>query len=355
MIDVADMSPGATFEMRAVSTPARRRLALTALGFGGAPLGNLGRALSEADADAAVEAAWDCGIRYFDTAPLYGHGLSETRLGRNLRRRPRGEFVLSTKVGRLLEPCAPGDEDSGIYVATPPLRVRFDYTRDGVIRSFEASLRRLGLDRIDVLYVHDLELATQGSRADYETRLHQLLDGGGWRALDDLRSSGAVAAIGLGVNQSEACERLLSLADPDIFLLAGRYTLLEQGPQSSLFPACARRGVAIVAGGPYNSGVLARRGGTFDYAPPAAEVLERVEALDRLCRRFDVPLAMAALQFVAAHPQVVSVIPGGQTTGEVRDNAARFRAPVPSGLWAALKSAGLVDPAAPTPDRLAAC
>src|SRR5579859_8008666 len=214
-------------------TPSGQPLAFTRLGFGGAPLGNLGWALTEDEADTTVAAAWDAGIRYFDTAPLYGHGLSERRLGRLLSQKPRDQFVLSTKVGRVLEPCTPGREVSGIYVGTPPFKVRFDYTRDGVRASFEASLRRLGVDRVDILYVHDLEPRTHGSKAAFEARTRELFDGGGWRALDELRGAGDVAAIGLGVNDIEPCETLLSRADPDLFLLAGRYTLLEQGPLAS--------------------------------------------------------------------------------------------------------------------------
>jgi D-threo-aldose 1-dehydrogenase len=234
--------------------------------------------------------------------------------------------------------------------------VRFDYTREGVLRSLEASFQRLGLDRVDIVYVHDMEPRTHGSEAAYEARLRELIDGG-WRALSDLRATGAVTAIGLGVNEVAPCERLLALADPDLFLLAGRYTLLEQTPLTSLFPACARRGVGIVAGGPYNSGVLARPDGSFDYAAPPDSVLARVAALRRVCQASGTPLATAALQFVAAHPQIVSVIPGGQGPAEVRDNAARFGEPIDQGLWDALKSEGLIERAAHTPARTveAAC
>jgi D-threo-aldose 1-dehydrogenase len=332
---------------RMFTPPHGRTLAFTALGFGGAPLGNMHRALDEREAVATVRAAWDAGLRYFDTAPLYGHGLSEARIGRALAGEARDGFVLSSKVGRVLEPCAPGDEASGIYRQTPPLKVRFDYTRDGVLRSFAASLDRLGLDRIDVVYVHDLEPAAHGAR--YETRWRELTAGGGWRALDELRAAGAVAALGLGVNAAAPCERMLAELDPDLFLLAGRYTLLEQAPLHGLLPACERRGVGIVIGGPYNSGVLARPDGTFDYAAAPPEVMARVERLRAVCDRFSVALPAAALQFALAHPAVVSVIPGGQTPGEVVANAAMLDAPAPAALWAALKDEALVDPAAPAP------
>jgi D-threo-aldose 1-dehydrogenase len=341
---------------RVFVTPHGRPLAFTRLGFGGAPLGNMHRPISEVESAATVRAAWDAGLRYYDTAPLYGHGLSETRIGRALAAEPRADFLVSTKVGRLLEPCAPGDEAAGIYRDTPPLRVRFDYSHDGVLRSFEASLARLELDRIDILYVHDLEPRTHGSADAYEARWRELTDGGGWRAMDELRRSGAVAAIGLGVNEAAPCERMLAELDPDLFLLAGRYTLLEQAPLHGLLPACERRGVGVVIGGPFNSGVLARAGGTFNYAAAPADVLVRVERLRSVSDRFGVSLPAAALQFVTAHPAVVSVIPGGQTPQEAAANAAMMGAAIPAELWTALREEGLIVPAAPTPAReTAAC
>jgi D-threo-aldose 1-dehydrogenase len=336
-------------ERKAFVTPLGRLLAFTRLGFGGGPIGNMHQVLTEADAEATVAAAWDGGVRYFDTAPLYGHGLSETRTGRSLAGRRRDDFVISTKVGRLLEPCAIGEEAGGIYRTAPGLRVRFDYSRDGVLRSFEESLKRLGLDRVDILYVHDIEPRTHRDEAVYETHLRALIDGGGWRALDDLRASGAVTAIGAGVNQAEACTRLLGLADPDLFLLAGRYTLLEQAPLHDLLPACEARGVGVVIGGPFNSGVLVRRDGPYNYHAAPAEVLARVERLERVCRRHGAALGAAALQFVGAHPAVVSVIPGGQTVAEVTANLAMAAEAIDPALWTALKDEGLIDPAAPTP------
>ena len=334
---------------RPFTTPLGRSLSFSALGFGTAPLGNMGRVLTEADADAVLTAAWNTGVRYIDTAPLYGHGLSEARVGRLLRGKPRDEIVVSTKVGRFLEPCAAGDEDSGIFLATPPLRVRFDYTRDGVLRSFDASLRRLGLERVDILLVHDCEPKTHGSAAAYEARWSELTTGGGWRALDELRAAGVVSAIGMGVNEVAPCERMLAELDPDLFLIAGRYTLLEQTPLHGLMAGCARRGVGVVIGGPYNSGVLARRSGSFDYAAPPPAILARVERLQATCDHFGVSLKAAALQFARTHPAVVSVIPGGQTPDEVTSNAVLLDEAIPDALWAALKDEGLMDPAAPTP------
>lgn len=348
--------PVAAATRRMFATPKGRSLAFTRLGFGGAPLGNMHRPLSEVESAATVRAAWDAGVRYFDTAPLYGHGLSEARIGRALGDEARDDFLVSTKVGRVLEPCEPGEEAAGIYRQTPTLKVRFDYTREGVLRSFDASLGRLGLDRVDIVYVHDLEPRTHVSAEAYEARWRALTDGGGWRALDELRSSGVVAALGLGVNETAPCERMLGELDPDLFLLAGRYTLLEQAPLHGLLPACERRGVGVVVGGPYNSGVLARADGTFDYAAAPPEVLARVERLRAACARFDTPLPAAALQFVEAHPAVVSVIPGGQTPREVAANAAMMDAAIPAGLWIALKEEGLIDVAAPTPSlESAAC
>ena len=346
-------TPTSATNRRTFVTPQGRGLAFTRLGFGGAPLGNMHRILAEDEAIATATAAWDAGLRYFDTAPLYGHGLSEQRIGRVLAGRPRPEFLVSTKVGRRLEPCPPGEADAGIYKGVPALEVVYDYSRDGVLRSLHASLDRLGLDRVDIVYVHDLERRTHGSDEAYEAPWRELVDGGGWRALSELRASGVVSAIGLGVNETAACERFLGELDPDFFLLAGRYTLLEQAPLAHLLPQCEGRGVGIVIGGPFNSGVLARQGGSYDYADAPREVLARVERLAAVCRRFGVPLAAAALQFAAAHPAVASVIPGAQVAAEVEANVGLMDVAIPPGLWASLKDAGLVDPAAPTPDQVA--
>ena len=347
--------PCAAASRRTFATPKGRGLTFTRLGFGGAPLGNMHRILAEDESVGTATAAWDAGLRYFDTAPLYGHGLSEQRIGRALAGRPRADCLVSTKVGRRLEPSAPGEAGGGIYKGVPPLRVVFDYSRDGVLRSLEASLARLGLDRVDIVYVHDLERRTHGSEGAYEARWRELADGGGWRALDELRAAGTVSAIGLGVNETAACERLIAALDPDLFLLAGRYTLLEQAPLAHLLPDCERRGVGIVIGGPFNSGVLARAGGSYDYADPPAGVVARVQRLAAVCERFGSPLPAVALQFAAAHPAVVSVIPGAQVAAEVAANVALMDAAIPPALWTALKDEGLVDPAAPTPVEVAAC
>jgi D-threo-aldose 1-dehydrogenase len=337
---------------RDLTTKAGRRLAFTALGFGTAPIGNMRRVMSDAEAEATVAGAWDRGSRYFDTAPLYGHGLAERRAGAVLAGKPRDAFLLSTKVGRLLEPCAPGEEASGIYEGVPPLKVRFDYSYDGVMRSYEESLARLGLDRVDILYVHDIDAMTHGSREAAEARTRELIDQGGWRALAELRAAGDVAAIGAGVNEWEPCMRLLELADPDLFLLAGRYTLLEQHALISLLPACTVKGVGVVIGGPFNSGLLATGaipGAMYNYAPAPRDVLERTDLIEAVCATHGVRLAQAALHFPLAHPAVVCVLPGGRTPAEVFENADLLRAPIPDTLWRDLKRAGLMSLDAPTP------
>jgi D-threo-aldose 1-dehydrogenase len=329
-------------------TRAGRELTFTAMGFGSAPLGNYLRPLSEAECDQTLAAAWDSGMRYFDTAPLYGLGLSEMRVGRLLAQRPRQEFTLSTKVGRLLTPCAKEEVNGFFFVETPQVRFSYDYSYDGVMRSYEASLKRLGLERVDILYVHDICGLVHGGREASEARIQELIETGGWRALTDLRDNGDVAAIGAGVNEWEPCARLLELVDPDLFLLAGRYTLLEQVPLDTLFPECAKRGVRIVAGGPYNSGILAG-GTTYNYAEAPAEVLARARAVDDVCRTHGVTLPAAALQFILANPLVVSVIPGGQTVAETKHNASVLNEAIPSALWRDLKDRQLLHERAPTP------
>jgi D-threo-aldose 1-dehydrogenase len=335
-------------EQRSFVTRAGRELSFTALGFGSAPLGNYLRALSEDECDATLSAAWTSGLRYFDTAPLYGLGLSEMRVGRLLGRQRRADFTISTKVGRLLEPCAASEVNGFFFVQTPQVRFVYDYSYGGIMRSYEESLRRLGLDRVDVLFVHDVDGFCHGGRAGSEARIQELVETGGWRALEELRASGEVAAIGAGVNEWEPCARLLELVDPDLFLLAGRYTLLEQDPIDKLFPQCAKRGVGIVIGGPFNSGILAGKP-TYNYAAVPPEVAARVHELDAVCRAFDVPLQRAALQFVLAHPLVVSVIPGSQSVEENRQNVAALGAGTPAALWAALKDKKLLPADAPTP------
>lgn len=326
-------------------------LTFTELGFGTAPLGNLYRAISDADASAILHRAWEAGVRYYDTAPLYGLGLSETRLNRFLRGKERDSYVLSTKVGRLLRAVEPEKRDGFGKWFDVPARVEvYDYSYDGVMRSLEFSLERLGVDRVDILYAHDLDLQVTGSQSLLDERLAQLM-GGGYRALVELRDQGVVKAVGAGLNMWEPCQWLAERGDFDIFLLAGRYTLLEQESLETFLPLCESRGIGVVIGGPYNSGILAtgaREGAYFNYdiAPP--DILERVRRIQASCERHGVRLVDAAFQFPLLHPSVVSVIPGGQSPEEMNSNIAASKAKMPGALWNDLKAEGLMHESAPT-------
>lgn len=337
--------------------PGRLQAPLTPLGFGGAAIGNLYRAVSDEDAREAVAAALDAGVLYFDTAPHYGFGLSETRLGEALAALdPQGRAAISTKVGRLLEPVsgkAAGERHG--FVDAEPYEPVFDYSYDAVMRSFEESLGRLRRDRIDILLAHDLGRATHGERHGHHLR--SFLEGG-HRALRTLKESGAVGAIGLGVNEWQVCEELMMAeVELDLVLLAGRYTLLEQGALDSFLPLCAAHDVQVVVGGPYNSGVLAPGGAEprYDYAPAPPEVMARVRRLEAIAEAFAIPLAAAALQLPLAHPQVCAVIPGLASAAEAQQARVLVETPIPAGFWSALVEAGLLHPAAPVPgERLAA-
>lgn len=330
----------------------RTRLRVSELGLGAAALGNLYRPMSDADAQETLAAAFDEGMSYVDCAPYYGFGLCEQRVGEGLKER-RG-VVLSTKVGRLLEPAPEVADDSercGFRSAMPFTPV-FDYSYDGVMKSWESSLQRLGVARIDMLYVHDIGRVTHGYR--HPERLHQLIHGGGLRALAQLRAEGQIDAVGIGVNEIQVCLELLEETDLDVILLAGRYTLLEQKALDVLFPECTRRGTAIVIGGPYNSGILAT--GTrsdvvprFNYEVAATDVVFRVRRLERVCREFNVPLPAAALQFPLAHPQVVSVIPGLGGREQVEQALKFYRTRIPAEFWQELRSQNLIHEAAPLP------
>jgi D-threo-aldose 1-dehydrogenase len=338
-------------------TLARRELGRTGLdvctlGFGGAGIGNLYRVLNDEDASNAVHGAIASGVRYFDTAPFYGFGLSETRLGSALR----GESslpVISTKVGRRLVPTGPQDENVGRegYFSPRPFAPLFDYSYDAVMRSHEESLQRLGVARVDILLCHDIGRLTHG--AQHEARVREFIDGG-YRALRELRDAGTVRAIGLGVNEWEVCVELLEHCDLDCILLAGRYTLLEQTPLDRLFPLCEARGVSIISGGPFNSGILAvgsRAGKSahYNYVAPPPEVLDRVRRLEEVCDDFSVPLQAAALQFPLGHPAVASVV-AGCVTGEESLNAAdMFGRQIPRAFWEALRARKLIDARAPLP------
>lgn len=322
--------------------------------MGCASLGNLYRPMSEAQVRATVDLAYESGVRLFDTAPHYGLGLSERRLGDALRKRPRDSFLLSTKVGRLLDPDNRPDLPAVRhgFVTPMPFSARFDYSYDGVMRSFEASLQRLGLARIDILLVHDIGRVTHGDSADHH---FAALADGGYRALDELRGAGLVKAIGLGVNEWQVCEQAMEIGRWDRFLLAGRYTLLEQGALHSFLPRCAEHGARIILGGPYNSGILATgTHGTahplYNYEPAPQAVIARIRQIEVVCEHFGVPLAAAALQFPLAHPLVEAVIPGLDSADRVRATIKLLGAAIPAAFWQALKSKGLIDADAPVPD-----
>lgn len=323
----------------------RGGLSLSALGLGCAQIGGLFQPMPLATALAVLDAAWDSGIRYFDTAPYYGYTRSERRVGAWLSERERGDYRVSTKVGRLMVPAdRVGAEEYG-YVAPLPFPARYDYSHDAILRSFEDSQQRLGIARVDLLYVHDIGTLTHGEAG--AAHWEALTRGGGFRALERLRREGRVGGIGLGVNEAAVVSDALGEAELDAVLLAGRHTLLEQRALP-LLDACRAAGTAVVSAGPFNSGILAG-GTTFDYAAAPAEVVARVAALRAVAARFAVPVAAAALQFPLAHPAVVSVVAGAQSPEQLRANVADFERPIPAEFWSALAREGLLDPAAPVP------
>jgi D-threo-aldose 1-dehydrogenase len=325
-------------------------LDFTELGFGTAPLGNLYRPVSEEDARATLDRSWEAGIRYYDTAPLYGLGLSETRLNPFLRGKPRDEYVLSTKVGRLLTAATPETRDGqGKWFDVPARKEVYDYGYDGVMRSVEFSLERLGVDRIDILFAHDLDLANHGSQAVLDDKLEELMSGG-YKALLQLRDEGVITAFGAGVNEWQPCQWMAERGDFDLFLLAGRYTLLEQEALETFLPLAERRGIGIVIGGAYNSGILAtgpRDDAYYNYEPAPTEIIERVKRIEAVCDRHGVRMVDAAFRFPLHYPAVVSVIPGGQGVAEMESNMAAAKADIPAALWSDLKSEGLMRQDAP--------
>ncbi len=328
-------------------------LEFTELGFGTAPLGNLYRAISDDEAQATLEAAWSGGVRYFDTAPLYGLGLAETRLNAFLRGRARDDYVLSTKAGRLMKVCGPGDRTGpDTWFDVPQRQEVYDYSYDGVMRSFEFSMERLGAARIDILYVHDLCAFTHGSKEASDARIEEFFGTGGYDAMVSLRDQGVISAIGGGINEWEVCQTLAERGDFDLFLLAGRYTLLEQDALDSFLPLCQSRGIGIVTGGPYNSGILATGavpGAFYNYKPAPPDILKRVARIEEVCGRHGVRMVDAAFQFPLLHPTHLSVIPGGQSVEQTKANLVAASAKIPPALWAELKAEGLMRKDAPTP------
>ncbi len=322
---------------------------LPALGFGAAPLGNLYRPLTEEDALTLLDAAWDAGLRYFDTAPLYGFGLSERRLGGFLGEKPRDGFILSSKAGRILVPNKGWHGQRDYFIDAPAYEPVFDYSYDGIMRSFEASLERMGLDRLDILLMHDIGEKTHGAAHE---ELFRIAMDGGYRAMEELRRSGAVRAIGIGANEWQVCDLAMDRGDWDCFLLAGRYTLLEQGALVPFLERCTREDKSVIVGGAFNSGILATgaiEGARFDYDSAPEAVLARVRALDKVCRAYRVPLAAAALQFPLAHPAVRTVIPGFGSRAELDEILQWTATAIPAKFWKELKSKGLLDESAPVP------
>jgi D-threo-aldose 1-dehydrogenase len=337
--------------MKAKRQIGKTDLRVTELGVGAGPLGNLYREISDEDAVNVLTSAWDAGLRYFDVAPFYGLGLSESRLGSVLPQYPRDEYVLSTKVGKLLQPAEPAAERYG-FINPMPNDIVYDYSYDGIMRSVEGSLERLKIGRIDILFMHDIGRLTHGDDNDHQFPI--AMDGG-YKALDELRSSGTVSAIGLGVNEIEVCEQAMQHGHWDCFLLAGRYTLLEQGGLYDFLPACLEVGTSIVLGGAYNSGILAtgtRRGGEiyYDYGPAPEDVIERVRAIEDVCDQFDVPLIAAALQFPLAHPVVSCVIPGMGNPKRIAQTIGYYELEIPAEFWAELKRRGLLAEDCPVAD-----
>ncbi|MDD9910229.1 MAG: aldo/keto reductase [Ahrensia sp.] len=324
-------------------------LEVTSFAFGTAPVGNIFREIDEETSDAMFQTSWDAGVRFYDTAPMYGHGLSELRTGQSLRWKNRDDFVLSSKVGRCLKPARREDIDFAPWNNAAPFTMHFDYSYDGTMRAFEDSLQRLALERMDICFIHDIDVFTRG---DEQPEVFARAMDGCWKALAQLRDEGVVKAIGVGVNEWEVCQAALEQRDFDCFLLAGRYTLLEQEALDTFLPLCEEREAVVVVGGGFNSGILATgavEGAKYNYAPAPPEIIEKVSGIERICAAHNVPLPAAALQFVVAHPAIPSFIAGTRTVEQLEKNLAWFGHPIPSDFWAELKSAGLLREDAPIP------
>jgi D-threo-aldose 1-dehydrogenase len=321
------------------------------LGLGGAPLGDIYELIPEERALATVAKAYEAGVRLFDTAPLYGYGLSEHRIGHVLRRQPRDSYVLSTKVGRWLRPTPPEKIDRGQWTGGLNMQPVYDYSYDGTMRELEHSLQRLGIERVDIVLIHDVDIWTHGSREAFEQRYKEAVEGS-FRALADLRSQGVIRAIGMGVNETEPCVRLATDCDPDVFLLAGRYTLLEQGGLGDLIPLAQKRKFSFLLGGPYNSGILATGavpGAKYNYKEPPPEIMERVRRIEAVCQRHQVPLKAAAIQFPLGLPEVAAIVPGAVRPEEVEENLRMITHKIPRALWDGLKDEGLLARECPVP------
>lgn len=335
----------------------KRRLGQTAvhvseIGLGTAPLGELFDKVPEHVSLATFRKAWDEGIRYFDSSPFYGHGKSELRVGRGLEGRPRGEMAISTKVGRLMR--RPGDADGFVpefWAGALPMKVAFDYSYDGIMRSVEDSYLRLGVNRIDLLLIHDLDTWFHPQPERLAAFRAQLVTSG-WRALEELREAGVVGGVGAGINERGMMSWFLDMMPVDFFLVALRYTLLEQDVLEDEFPACEAAGVGVVIGGVFNSGILAsgaRTGAKYNYEDATPDVMARVARIEEVCKAHDVALPAAALQFPLAHPIVASVIPGALSPDHVEANVRSYRAQIPVAFWGDLRAEGLLSEKAPVP------
>src|SRR6201993_1048192 len=329
-------------------------LEVTELGLGGAPMGGFRATISDAEATMLTDAAYEGGVRYFDTSPFYGYGRSELRMGAALRQKPRNEYMLSTKIGRILHAMKPGEKPPADFRQNglPGFAPDFDYTYDGVMRSLEHSHLRLGLARIDIALIHDVDFWTIKDRAILNERFKTVMDSG-FKALDELRRAGVIGAIGVGINESDTSLRFIQAGDFDCMLLAGRYTLLEQGALDAFLPECVKRSVSVILGGPYNSGILTggvKPGATHDYVAASAQLIEKAQKIEAVCQRHGVELGAAAMQFPLFHPAVCSVIPGALSVAEVKQNIGRLSAKIPVELWSELKREKLLDPKSPTPN-----
>lgn len=329
----------------------KTKLQVTELGFGAATFGNLYLPMPDSAAEESITKAMELGLNQFDTAPYYGFGLSERRVGNALRKYDANDYIISTKVGRILEPCAKAEDKYG-FCSPMPFEPKYDYSYDGVMRSFEHSIQRLGLSKIDILYMHDIGRVTHGNDHD---RQFKIAMEGGYKAMDELRTQGLVSAIGLGVNEYEVCEQAMDYGYFDCFLLAGRYTLLEQNALKTFLPRCLKENSSIVLGGPYNSGILAtgvhRQGVVpyYNYAPASESIIEAVAKIENVCQDFNIPLAAAALQFPLAHPSVVSVIPGLSSASRVEATVKQMQTNIPADFWSTLKNTGLLHLDVPVP------
>ena len=333
----------------------RHGLEVTAVGFGGAPFGNLFEPIPEKEAIGALHIAHSAGIRYFDTAPLYGYGLSESRYGVGLSSFERDSFAISTKVGYTLVPKDADAPEDEFFINAPKMTVEFDYSRDAILRSIDNSLTRLRTDRIDLVYIHDpdegVTIFQPGSDPYSVTHFKEVMDEA-YPALDELRAQQVIRALGVGMNQWQMLADFANAGDFDCFLLAGRYTLLEQEALDELLPLCEERDVRIVVGGPYNSGILVT--GTtsssyYNYHATPPEILEKVRAIEAVCARHDVSLPAAALQFPFGHPTVATVIPGSRSPAELESNISYFEQEIPADFWAELRGESCIHPDAPVP------